>query len=425
MAAIAALVFGSGLVAGFAVTGGLIVGAALILPAALQAVLGFGARRARGPLAQWAWADGRQQLGGLTLALMALLLALAVNIGVSTMVGSFRATFLAYLDQRLAAEVYVTLPSEAERAAVADWLAARPEVEAVLPLRRAETAIEGWPADVQGLRDHATYRESWPLLSAAPGAWDAVAAAEGALISEQLARRLGLGPGDALMLPADAGPWTVPVVGVYPDYGNPRGQVIVSMAALEARWSDVLGAQFAVRVEPQAAGRLIADLRAAFGLDEREAVDQAAVKALSQAVFERTFAVTVALNALTLAVAGIALFTSLLALAGQRLVQVAPVWALGVTRRRLAAIEMGRTLGLAAGTALIALPLGLGVAWVLSDVVNVEAFGWRIPLRLFPGDWAMLFAMALGTAFLAALLPVMRLRRAAPIDLLRGFSNER
>ena len=41
-------------------------------------------------------------------------------------------------------------------------------------------------------------------------------------------------------------------------------------------------------------------------------------------------AITVALNALTLGVAGIALFTSQLALAEARLAQVAPAWALGL-----------------------------------------------------------------------------------------------
>ena len=61
-------------------------------------------------------------------------------------------------------------------------------------------------------------------------------------------------------------------------------------------------------------------------------VDQAAIKALSLSVFERTFAVTTALNILTLAVAGFAILMSLLTLAAMRLPQLAPVWALGLTR---------------------------------------------------------------------------------------------
>jgi len=422
--ALAALAFGDGLAAGFAAMAGLLVGAALALPAAVGAALALAARRVRHPVAAWAWADARQGLGGLSLALMALLLALAVNVGVGTMVGSFRATFLAYLDQRLAAEAYVTARDPEAGDAVAGWLAARPEVRAALPIRFGAIRLADWPVEVNGFRDDATYRDNWPLLAALPDAWDRVARGDGILVSEQLARRLGLGAGDRVTLPTDAGGWETTVAAIYPDYGNIEGQVMVALDTLAARWHDVDGRRLAVRADPAAVPTLLADLRAAFG-DRVDAVDQRGLKEVSRRIFEETFAVTVALNALTLAVAGIALLTALLSLASARLVQVAPLWAMGLTRRRLAVIELARTLGLAALTAVLALPLGLAVAWLLSAVVNVRAFGWRIPVALFPADWGRLLLLALATAALAALWPAWRLRRASPLDLLRGFSNER
>ena len=73
----------NGLIAGFAMLAAMLIGAALGLPIILSGVLAFGARRAKGVLAQWFWADTRQQLPGLSLALMALLLAMAANVGVS------------------------------------------------------------------------------------------------------------------------------------------------------------------------------------------------------------------------------------------------------------------------------------------------------------------------------------------------------
>ena len=54
------------------------------------------------------------------------------------------------------------------------------------------------------------------------------------------------------------------------------------------------------------------------------------------------------------------------------------------TRRRLAAIELLKTMSVALITALLALPLGLMVAWCLIAVVNVKAFGWRLPFHVFP-----------------------------------------
>lgn len=423
--ALAALALGAGLVAGFAVMGGLLLAAALALPGVLAGALSLGARSARGPLGQWIWADSRQQLSGLSLALMALLLALSVNIGVGTMVDSFRRTFLGWLDQRLASEIYVTAGDAAEARAIAAWLDARPEVTAQLPIWSAASRYADWPTEIYGFRDHPTYRDNWPLLDALPGAWDAVAAGEAALLSEQLARRFGLAPGDRTEIPTPAGPWRVTVAGIYSDYGNPEGQIMIAVAELDARWPGADRRRSALRAAPEAAPALIADLRAAFALGETEVVDQRALKAFSRAVFERTFTVTLALNALTLAVAGIALFTSLLTLSNLRLSQLAPLWAMGLTRAQLARIELGKTLALAAMTAVVSLPLGLATAWVLTAVINVQAFGWRLPVYLFPAQWAALFALALGTAALAALWPVLRLRRASPLLLLQSFSNER
>ena len=120
-----------------------------------------------GPLSVWFWADSRQQLSGLSLALMALLLALAVNVGVGTMVESFSRTFLVWLDGRLAADVYVSAANDAQATEIKAWLRERPEVEAILPGGRADTQLAGAPIEVLGLPDHATYRDNWPLLQSA------------------------------------------------------------------------------------------------------------------------------------------------------------------------------------------------------------------------------------------------------------------
>lgn len=420
-----ALTLGGGLIAGFAVMAGLLLGAALTLPVLLSMALRLGERTARRPLAQWFWADSRQQLSGLSFALMALLLALAVNVGVGTMVSSFRTTFATWLDQRLAAEIYLSAENGEQAARLEDWLAGREEVEAILPNWSVETRLEGWPTQIYGFADHATYRDHWPLLQARTNAWDRLRAGDAALISEQLARRLDIALGDALQIPAAAGALSVEVVGVYSDYGNPKGQIIVNVEALARHWPDVERTDFGLRLAPADIPELMTALRTEFGLAPNRAIDQATLKAGSTRIFERTFAITAALNALTLGVAGVALLTSLLTLANMRLAQLAPVWAIGVTRRELAWIELLKTMALALITALIALPLGLVVAWLLVAVVNVEAFGWRLPLHFFPLQWALLLGLALITSLLAALPPIIRLLRTPPAQLLKVFADER
>jgi putative ABC transport system permease protein len=417
--------FGDSLISGFAVLAALLLGAALGLPVVLGFVLYLGQRHTRRPLAAWFWADSRQQLSGLSLALMALLLALAVNVGVSTMVESFSKTFTGWLDGRLAADIYLNASDDAQAAEIKAWLRRRPEVEAVLPGGRADVQIDGWPVEILGFADHATYRDRWPLLQSTADVWDRVRNGDAALISEQFARRTGLGLGDRIQAPAPTGNWPLRIVGIYADYGNPKGQIGVNIDAMLRRFPESPQTRMGLRVAPAAVPALIAAIQAQFGFDGRNLADQATLKAESTRIFNRTFAVTAALNAFTLGVAGVALLTSLLTLSNSRLPQLAPLWAIGITRRRLAVIELLKTMSVALITALLALPLGLLVAWCLIAIVNVKAFGWRLPFHIFPLHLIELLAVTMLAALLAALLPVLKLARMQPAGLVKVFANER
>lgn len=414
------VIWGQGLAAGFALLAAMLIGAALLLPGIIELILSIGLARAEPGLRQWFWADTRQQVPGLSLALMALLLAMAANVGVSTMVSSFRLTFVGFLDQRLASELYVRLPGADEARAFTEF--ATPRVQAILPLISVDGSVAGQPTEIYGARDEATYRENWAFLSAAPAPWDALAQGEGVLVNEQLARRAGLAIGDRIEV-GRAG--ELPILGIYGDYGNPIGQAILGETLFRASWPEVEAVNFGLRLPREEVPDFVATARAVLDLPERAFVDQAAIKALSLQVFDRTFTVTGALNVLTLAVAGFAILMSLLTLAALRVPQLAPVWALGVDRRTIGRIELLRAVLLAALTALVALPLGLALAWALLAVVNVEAFGWRLPMYLFPVDYLRLGLLAILASVIAALWPARRLARTPPAELLKVFSNER
>jgi len=417
--------FGDSLMSGFGVLAGLLLAAALILPAILEGVLWLGEHNARRALAEWFWADSRQQLSGLSLALMALLLALAVNVGVSTMVETFSRTFRIWLDGRLAADIYLNAQDDTQAAEIKEWLKGRAEVHAVLQGGRAETQLDGMPIEIFGLPDHESYRDHWPLLQLAAGGWARLAAGDGCFVSEQLSRRSRLAIGDHLALPTPLGDWPLAIVGIYADYGNPKGQVAVNVAALARHFPGAPQTRLNLQLNRKDVPALIAALSDKFGLDGRNLIDQATLKAESTRIFNRTFAVTAALNAFTLAVAGVALLTSLLTLANSRLPQLAPLWAIGMTRRQLAAVELTKTLSVALITALFALPLGLLVAWCLIAIVNVKAFGWRLPFQVFPLQLAKLLGVAMAASLLATLLPVVRLARMQPANLVKIFANER
>ena len=88
-------------------------------------------------------------------------------------------------------------------------------------------------------------------------------------------------------------------------------------------------------------------------------------------------------------------------------------------------MELLKTLSLAGLTALLALPLGLMVAWCLIAIVNVKAFGWRLPFDVFPLQLIRLLIVTLVAALIASLLPVLRLARMQPAQLVRTFTIER
>ncbi|WP_426111620.1 ABC transporter permease [Pseudomonas sp. DSP3-2-2] len=423
--ALAALISGDSLASGFMLMAALLLGAALGLPVLLNALLNVLLGRSRSVLGQWFLADCRQQLPALSLALMALLLALAANIGAGSMTSGFRATFGNWLEQRLTAELYVTPQEAAQAPQLQTWLEQQPSVTAVLPNWQVSIQLQGWPADLFGVIDHPTYRQHWPLLDAAAGdPWEQLARQDTVMVSEQLARRLKLGLDDTIGIATPDGMWSPRIVGIYADYGNPKGHLLVNSQRFLSHWPQLAPTRFNLRIDPAAVPPLVRALQDRFKLDDNHIIDQSQLKGWSTQVFERTFAATAALNSLTLAVAGIALFISLLTQSQSRLGQLSPLWALGVTRRQLMLLNLGQTWLLAVLTLAFALPLGLLLAWCLDAVINVQAFGWRLPLQIFPAQLAQLAALALLATLLASAWPLFKLYRTRPADLLRTFANE-
>ena len=418
LATVPLALFGRGLLPAFALLGCLLIGSALTLPAIAAGVLSHLQRATKAPVWHWFWADTRQQLPGLSLALMALLLAVSANIGVSTMVSSFRLTFVSFLDQRLAPELFVRTET-ADQSTTLQTLLEDAGVE-ILPLRIVRVTVAGQPVSLYGVRVGPTYRNNWQFLDATPDAWDRVADGQAAIVNEQLARRGDLWLGDPVEIAFDV---TLPIAAIVGDYGNPEGQIIVAEKKFAASYADLYPSQFGIRsTDPD---RLRAQIASLPGFGETAVIDQAAIKSLSLAVFERTFVVTAALNILTLTVASFAILMSLLTLADLRVPQLAPVWALGLPRRRLGWLELLRAVLLAAIVVICAVPLGLALAWVLLSIVNVEAFGWKLPMYLFPLEYLRLGIYALLAAFLASLWPALRLIRTPPSTLLRVFARER
>ena len=405
------------LVLGFLSIGCLLIGGAIGLPIVLAKCLSAVGQWTNHPIVHWFCADTRQQLGGLSLALMALLLAISANIGVSTMVSSFRLTIIGYLDQLLAAELYVGVETTMEADALEAF--ARSESIETLPFITTTWKTQGQKVLLMGTRVGNTHRETWRFVESGASPWDRVAGGEAVIVNEQYARRFNTWPGDIVELPGGA---TMPVAAVFGDY-NIFGQVYLPESVFHSLYPDVHAQGFALRTDDPEA--LSAELVSSLGLAKSKMANQASVKRIFLDGFDRTFLVTDGLNVLTLTVAGFGIFMSLLTLADRRIPQLAPVWAIGLGRSQLAWTEFARAILLAAFVFAFSIPLGLALAWILLKKINVAAFGLELPMYLFPMDYAAIGGLAILSAVLAASWPMLQLMRLPPARLLRVFSNER
>jgi len=407
------------LIGGFIFLGALMLGTALALPMILSKVISTLTDRAQPGISAWIWSDLRAQLHMLSLPLMALLLAIATNIGVETMTSSFRLTLISWLEQRFTADLYVRLDEKDDPNHIQSWLT--DQGTTALPLMTSETVINGHLVSVYGLIDHPFYEENWPLIAKHTEAWPTFHLGQGIMINEQMAYGLDLWPGDQLV----TNYFSQPILGVYPDYGNTQFQIV--MAQKQSLLSDKPThiPSFTILLNKIEKQNIINGLTENFGIPQTHFLDQNSLRTQSLAIFDQTFLITNALNVLTLSVAAFALLTSFLSMWSQRLPQIAPIWAMGIPSQQLARYEIIRSLALGALVAILAIPLGLVLAWALLSVINVQAFGWKLPFYATPVSWVKVTCLSILAALLAALIPASRLRSLAPSTLLKVFNNER
>jgi len=411
------------LLAGFVALFLLLLSVAAVTPAALRALAHGGAWLVAhtSTVARLALADIATSLSRTGVAIAALGMALAAMIGVAIMVGSFRESLRQWLLESMRADIYVSAPG------VSDSLERRLDPQVIAAL----LAVPGIRAHSEGRRvtvDSASGPLDLNAVSLVPAsyagfhftrgdptrAW-AQFRAGAILISEPLAWRLSLAPDDRLSLDTAAGPRAFTVAGVYREYGNDRGEVLMDLREYRQWWSDdgiaALGIYLAPGVSSAAAaGALRA---AAHGRQALLIRSNADIRELSMRIFERTFVITRVLYWLAAGVAAVGLVSALLAWELERARELALLRSLGLTPAGTALLVMGQTAFMGVAALLAAIPAGLLTALTLTDVINRRAFGWQIGLHLGAEQFTNALWLALAAALAAGVYPAWRSARLA------------
>ena len=364
-------------------------------------------------------------------AVAALMIAVSVTIGVQVMITSFRTTVQIWLEQTMRGDIYISAqglsatrldtPLDPQVIVLAK---AQPSTESTIEIRVATVESEHGPLELVAA---STNRPMDPrLFLAAQGnpeqAWQMMK--EGSiLLSEPLANRLGIpSPRGSLALLTAQGWQSFPIAGIYSDYTSTRGTVRMSLDVYRRLWNDDQLNGIALILTPNAdVDAITAELHAQLRSFPKIQINPSSVlRREAMVVFDRTFAITAAMQLITTTVAFIGVLSSLLALQLEKAREMGILCALGLTvgeMRRLTFWETG-LLGASAG--LSALPTGYILAWILIFVINQRSFGWTLQMHVEPVPFAQAFLLAVGAALLAGLYPAWRLSRMQAAEALRG-----
>jgi putative ABC transport system permease protein len=411
----------------------IILGFALLAPAATLALMSILApltSRAGSFLIRMAPRDITRALSRTSIAIAALMVAVSVIIGVSIMIGSFRQTVNDWLKTSLQADIYVSPPPVAANRigapmdpVIKTQLAAMPGVVGVEAIQDVVVNAAGiGPANViavSGEREQQRRRfaqttvrsdEVWPAMQ------------QGAVvISETFAYHNGLAAGDTLRLQTAEGELGFPIVAVYYNYSSERGTVLMSLDVYREHWGDDQISSVGLYLAPGTDAQAMVDtLQTRFaGREELVIQSNRDLRHSALEVFDRTFAITMALRLLATIVAFIGVLSALMALQLERSRELGLLRATGITQGqlwRLTLLETG-LMGTTAG--LLAVPLGLILAIVLIYVINLRSFGWTIQMVLEPAYFLQALLVAIVAALIAGLYPALRVSRMAPARALR------
>ena len=355
--------------------------------------------------------------------------AIAMMTSVGIMVGSFRQTVLTWLDSELPADLYLAPagamggdlhPTIAPE--VADRIAATPGVESVSRLRAYEIQYQGLPASLAGAsQGRNAPRQNLTFLSRRPSAdiLRELAAGNNAVVSEPFANKHHVKPGDAITLPLGEQPVTFRVIAIFYDYGHEAGYIVLDWGTLQQYLPDSAPTNLAVYLAPGAdLERTRAAIQKAIANKSLMMLSNGQIRKQAMQVFDQTFAITYAVEAISIIVAIGGVAGALISIVIDRKREFGVLRYVGGTStqiRKLILVEAG-LIGILANV--LGLVLGYVLSLVLVYVINKQSFGWTIefhwPVAVLLGSLSIVYVATV----LAGLFPARLAVRLDPMEVM-------
>lgn len=450
---------------------GVIVGLAIISPLAtvfLMEALTPLMNRFAGVIGRMSTRSVVNSISRTAIAIASLMIAVSVIIGLQSMIGSFRNTVENWLEASLLADIYVGPVTSGVNDNVATIDAptiaqfkALPGVAEVTLLRRApvDAAVGSvqpvdkvdkvdqvlqvqltnnltnvtnlqnfqnlpnpfFPASmlvIDSVRERPAKTFVWSARDT-DGAWAAMKGRDELWVSEPFANKHDITQSNnRLVLRTDQGEREFIVQAVYYDYASDQGIVMMRRDTYERYFNDRQVSSIALYLsDPNAVS--VQALRTQFAGKNLLINANRDLRNNALQIFDRTFAITGALNLLATVVAFIGVLSALMALQIERTRELGMLRANGMTLRQLWRMTLLET-GLMGGTAgLFSMPTGWLLALILVYIINLRSFGWTIRLNLEWQTFAQALLVALISALLAGIYPMLRLGKIAIASAVR------
>ena len=237
----------------------------------------------------------------------------------------------------------------------------------------------------------------------------------GIVVNEPFARRFDVERGDSIQLDVPGGPIQRDIVGVYRDYSGHTGRVVMNLEDYFSHYPDRGAESISVYVDEDvnvdaARDDFAAALGGRFAI---QVLKNSEVREEVLRVFDRTFAVTIAMQFISSLVAAIAVVTVLTALVHERRRELAVLRVLGGSNLQLLGLVLSEALLLGLAGTLGGLLVGLVVGYLLVTVVNVQSFGWTLQF-VTPNTLYLTLLGVLPACVVAGLIPAYVSLRATP-----------
>jgi putative ABC transport system permease protein len=403
----------------------LLLGTLRLLPWISTALLAL-VPRPRAPPVALALAQIRHTPAQSTLSVAAIVAGVSLMAAMAIMVTSFRGSLDRWLMQVLPADVYLRAGMGSDTAyltpALQRELRALPGVDRIEFLRSTSLSIDPEAPRVTLLArdiDRADPAARLALVGAtvapapdAPPAW----------ISEAAADRFDWRVGQRIELPLGERYVAFTVAGVWRDYARQQGAIAIERPVYERLTGDAWVNDAAIWLARDAREQ---DVQRALqrlpGGARLEIATPGELRDTSLRIFDRTFAVTYALEAVAVLIGLTGLSSAFGALVLTRRREFGMLRHLGLTRRQVGAMLATEGLALATVGAIVGLALGFVIALILIHVVNRQSFHWSMDLGV---PWAGLALLAVALLVLATVTAWLSGRAAMSDDVVRAVKDD-